>query len=587
MNLSFVEYRTCVLPHDDQCFPISKLEDVWTWSDENACKWDTKPLQPSTNYCYKGSGSSCHLDWKDWKLSPRIGRETVPKTLVCHDMKGGYLGDRFINGTQVYDEYRFFHWAGIDIFVYFSHHLVTIPPPMWINAAHLHGVKILGTFITEWKSGEKICQEILKNPESIKKFIMKLVGIADHYGFDGWLVNIENKVCDEVGQVKDLVSLVDQLRNEMHNSNPDSLVIWYDSVTGIDGKLDWQNELNSCNRIFFDHCDGIFLNYAWEEKNIEKSKTNALDRLHDVYVGIDVFGRKFYEGGGFNTYKALEVARKYNLSVAIFAPGWVHEIHGPENFSNLEYFFWKTLQPYLYLHGPTKLPFQTSFCHGAGLMKYHLGQVVSNSPWFNLSLQQYQPSTGSCRYISFEDNKIKTGQEVPGCIENYVDDAFNGGGSLILQMPRSGSNIPPGSDISSPQRILLCSLFCSEQFILSIATKKLDEDAELGILVKVKTVKGKHHSFLLQEKNETVLKFPEDLQVILPVDDTQEKRLKEQFDMLGAIPSGLSIDRSGNWEMRYYLIPQHQVTILEIGALIHVGSVLLGFLDIRELKPRE
>jgi len=49
-----------------------------------------------------------------------------------------------VNGSTKHNEYRFFHWAGIDTFVYFSHQLVTIPPPVWINSAHLHGTKILG-----------------------------------------------------------------------------------------------------------------------------------------------------------------------------------------------------------------------------------------------------------------------------------------------------------------------------------------------------------------------------------------------------------------------------------------------------------
>jgi hypothetical protein len=30
----------------------------------------------------------------------------------------------------------------VDVFVYFSHHLVTVPPPGWIHAAHKHGVKV-------------------------------------------------------------------------------------------------------------------------------------------------------------------------------------------------------------------------------------------------------------------------------------------------------------------------------------------------------------------------------------------------------------------------------------------------------------
>ena len=32
----------------------------------------------------------------------------------------------------------------IDTFVYFSHYFITIPPPCWVHAAHIHGVSILG-----------------------------------------------------------------------------------------------------------------------------------------------------------------------------------------------------------------------------------------------------------------------------------------------------------------------------------------------------------------------------------------------------------------------------------------------------------
>ena len=61
---------------------------------------------------------------------------------------GGYTGDQCEKGCQVpgpnidnidnddtvivplqMDSYYFRHWANIDTFVYFSHHLLTIPPP--------------------------------------------------------------------------------------------------------------------------------------------------------------------------------------------------------------------------------------------------------------------------------------------------------------------------------------------------------------------------------------------------------------------------------------------------------------------------
>lgn len=54
-------------------------------------------------------------------------------------------------------------------------------------------------------------------------------------------------------------------------------------------------------RGFFDATDGIFTNYTWTEQNIQNSVKMAGDRLLDLYIGIDVWGRNFYGGGKFNT----------------------------------------------------------------------------------------------------------------------------------------------------------------------------------------------------------------------------------------------------------------------------------------------
>ncbi|VDO17750.1 unnamed protein product, partial [Brugia timori] len=102
-----------------------------------------------------------------------------------------------LDGCEVTDStapFIFFHWWYIDIFVYFSHHFVTIPPLGWINQAHMHGVIYLGTVITEWHSGADICKEFLKNEDSVTKTVKKLVNIAVKYNFEGWLINIENKI---------------------------------------------------------------------------------------------------------------------------------------------------------------------------------------------------------------------------------------------------------------------------------------------------------------------------------------------------------------------------------------------------------
>ena len=63
--------------------------------------------------------------------------------------------------------YRFDHWSSIDSFIYFGHYTVTIPPPSYIDQAHMNGVKILGTLIFEWDQGAKEARLLLDGQISL------------------------------------------------------------------------------------------------------------------------------------------------------------------------------------------------------------------------------------------------------------------------------------------------------------------------------------------------------------------------------------------------------------------------------------
>uniref|UniRef100_A0A161MJH9 Cytosolic endo-beta-n-acetylglucosaminidase n=1 Tax=Triatoma infestans TaxID=30076 RepID=A0A161MJH9_TRIIF len=95
---------------------------------------------------------------------------------------------------------------------------------------------------------------------------------------------------------------------------------------------------------------------------MEVTLNNAGSRKRDVFVGVDVFGRGCRGGGGFGTVEAVEAVRKWELSVALFAPGWVHECCLPgEHFLSRDYKFWDYLCDHLYVQGPSFLPFRTTF----------------------------------------------------------------------------------------------------------------------------------------------------------------------------------------------------------------------------------
>ena len=61
----------------------------------------------------------------------------------------------------------------------------------WVAAGRRHGVAVLGTIITEWAAGQQLLESILASPDTTRTFVAACVRLARHYGFQGWLLNIE------------------------------------------------------------------------------------------------------------------------------------------------------------------------------------------------------------------------------------------------------------------------------------------------------------------------------------------------------------------------------------------------------------
>ncbi|XP_076389021.1 cytosolic endo-beta-N-acetylglucosaminidase isoform X2 [Megachile rotundata] len=466
-SCSDVQIREVMEIKPAEAKPFTSLKELYD-NVGNLKKWpQIKDLRESTDYVYQGfeiSAQALNLT--------KVDRQEQPRTLLCHDMKGGYLEDRFIDGSESYNSYLFYHWSVIDTFVYFSHYFITIPPFGWINAAHNHGVKILGTVITE---KEGIWDVILVSQEETRRFADALIVIAKFYKFDGWLLNVENTIKSE--QINNLIYFVKYLTENIHEAVRDSEIIWYDSVTN-EGKLSWQNELNNQNVEFFLNCDGIYLNYNWTKSKLQNSYALAKNynrNVYDIYVGLDVWGRGCPGGGGFNSAYALEKIRQERLSVAIFAQGWTYEFFGPTTFLELENLFWAQLFPYLYVHVPIYEGeiFKSSFCHGRGSSYYRCGEVQLNmhliqdqmktfgeKPFYNLSLQMPQISVPvpHLKFTVFpqlpEPKSENDRNECPKISEEYVyETKYN-----IIRVFKQTANIEnkiPISDVN-------CFEFCNE-----------------------------------------------------------------------------------------------------------------------------
>ena len=76
----------------------------------------------------------------------------------------------------------------------------------------------------------------------------------------------------------------------------------------------------------FEACDGMFINYRWYDYDtLARCKAEAGDRPFDVYAGVDVWARNCEYDEGPGCQRAVGRAKKGDVSVAIFGPGWVQE----------------------------------------------------------------------------------------------------------------------------------------------------------------------------------------------------------------------------------------------------------------------
>nr|XP_037286765.1 cytosolic endo-beta-N-acetylglucosaminidase-like [Rhipicephalus microplus] len=481
-----------------------------------------------------------------------------PKILFCHDMMGGYHEDRFVYGCSSQNCYRFHHWQMIDSFVYFSHYLVTIPPPGWISAGHKHGVKVLGTFIVEADPGTKVLNEI-REGKLTSKVASQLALVAAAHNFDGWLINIESKMDDSSGPF--LKEFLEAITSETHRAVPGSLVIWYDSIL-LDGKLDWQNELNDKNSCFFDLCDGIFLNYGWTEEMLQKSANLAGGRRSDVYVGIDVFARNTNYTGGYETYKAVKQARQHGLSSAIFAAGWVYETQERSKFAEHQYRFWNFPRHCRSEWRLSTLPLCTSFCQGFGKNLYKAGKLVQRGSWFNLSEQQLQP---------WDQGRSLCGG--CGAAVACTDYAYNGGSCLLLRFAPSADK----PDVKPYFRLFACDLPLGS---LSISyTFSRDVNPTIGVdivlVLKVQASSGEKERLTLG----VIISTPDD------------KRYEAKLVLSDAPAPVSSVDSNCAWQTRKYLVKDLQTdrgaTLREVGVsfLFHEptvgGRCLLGELILK------
>ncbi|KAK9701298.1 hypothetical protein K7432_011784 [Basidiobolus ranarum] len=459
--------------------PFSSLSELDEWDSTKDNFWQTfaKPVPLATRIERNKLEREEFTD--NWnKISGKV--------LMCHDMAGGYNEDAAVQGEALENKYNLQYWQYLDMFVYFSHNRVTIPPVTWINAAHKNGVPVLGTFITEWEEGSR---ETIKLLENVEFYANQLANIAECYGFDGWLLNIENVFSNLEEDTVHMINFIRILTEQMHKKIPHSKVIWYDSVT-VEGLLAWQNRLNLLNFPFFEVCDGIFLNYTWGRQYPKVSCIKAGEnRKFDVFAGIDVHGRNTYGGGMFDTYKALHVIADASISAAIFAPAWTYENFQGRNFVDNESKFWhgngfnhhcvsQFVKPHI---APGDTRFVTNFDQGVGTQFAIHGKPVHKGNWLNFSQQSVTPT-----YRSWATEVLSS---APLILNSSVtsETSFYGGSSYRLEV----ETIPQDfvDDAATLFPIFDTNILTSDCTVLSFVydhEQILNNKMELNLLLRIR-----------------------------------------------------------------------------------------------------
>lgn len=120
-----------------------------------------------------------------------VGEHIAQKAnvLICHDYSGNYHDYEAATAIGLDEEaYCCEYLQYVESFIYFSHKLVCVPPPSWINTLHRNGVKAFGTLLIEpqTKDTERLLKSVKKvedgREETEFPLAKRLSDIAGHYG---------------------------------------------------------------------------------------------------------------------------------------------------------------------------------------------------------------------------------------------------------------------------------------------------------------------------------------------------------------------------------------------------------------------
>jgi Glycosyl hydrolase family 85 len=124
------------------------------------------------------------------------------RLFAATDLAGNFVKPRMNDYTNAFQGagdtgniYNFSQWPYVGLVYYYNHAPMAVPPTGWINAAHRHGTPILGVMTGDCGAGcDRFAKAINEFYADAAKAATQMALIANTYGFDGWLIDIESGV---------------------------------------------------------------------------------------------------------------------------------------------------------------------------------------------------------------------------------------------------------------------------------------------------------------------------------------------------------------------------------------------------------
>ncbi len=394
------------------------------------------------------------LAWRDSDVRPvDVANVPLAKRVL---VPGPRLMTGFDNGPWAYwsgsdlrsqgstttgNVFNFSQWQYVDTLYYYSHYLLSVPPTVWVNAAHRNGVSVLGSVTGDCKGCGPELNDLFENhtPAAVDT----LYRLAATYGFDGWMIDIE----EGARYSPQLLEAMEELRGRrLPDGRPLQIATYEAHRQSLDDTLlkpflaagEWQADYSSISPSGYPKQTYDFLG---------KQQPPLQGRRYDTYWATYVYSpyerpaqecnrqsgpNYIWNGFACNNVNALfanlRSARASSdppgfwQSLALFAPGWTAfggrkgpaEQPAPRSVSqDAETRFWSGVGGYLEKNGScnlaapnqnsvsalltprstlTAIPFHTNFDTGEGDGFAVQGSTVAKRGWNLLSSQDAQPT---------------------------------------------------------------------------------------------------------------------------------------------------------------------------------------------------